>query len=436
MVANTYSSLQIGATDQVGNAGTVSIEHNTALGGGQLAYGSGGTLDLGVSGLTVGNAVFIGNRSDSSDYKIQLDLAGTATGELTGDIDIRKGTAGVFVTQVGADDTLTLSGILKTGAGGGAGLTKTGAGILVLTNANTYTGATTVSAGTLQLGNGGTGGSLNTGSAISIASGATFEVNQSDTVTQGTDFSGAAISGAGGFTKSGSGRTILNAANTYAGVTTISGGQIEIQNNDALGTTAGETIIGSGTKLIISNGITTAENITNVGGGQGKITGSGTGGTLTGQITLQSGADFRGNNMTLSGGIVSAANQGISINGNNWTIDTTAIDLGTGTLTLTSAGNNEANATELNVGGNDWGTARINFGGYLKLGVDNAMPVDAGVEFGWSTDGQSSGTLDLGGTDQTVAFLRQTTNYPTVNGDQNITRVRGSTDDRHCSRNL
>ena len=176
-------------------------------------------------------------------------------------------------------------------------------------------------------------------------------------------------------------------------------------------------------RLLVGDGVSLDEAITIYSGQQGSIqgTGAGAGGTLTGQITLQSGADFRGNNMTLSGGIVSAANQGISINGNNWTIDTTAIDLGTGTLTLTSAGNNEANATELNVGGNDWGFARINFGGYLKLGVDNAMPVDAGVEFGWSTDGQSSGTLDLGGTDQTVAFLRQTTNYPTVNGDQNIT---------------
>ena len=176
-------------------------------------------------------------------------------------------------------------------------------------------------------------------------------------------------------------------------------------------------------RLLVGDGVSLDEAITIYSGQQGSIqgTGAGAGGTLTGQITLQSGADFRGNNMTLSGGIVSAANQGISINGNNWTIDTTAIDLGTGTLTLTSAGNNEANATELNVGGNDWGTARINFGGYLKLGVDNAMPVDAGVEFGWSTDGQSSGTLDLGGTDQTVAFLRQTTNYPTVNGDQNST---------------
>ena len=142
--------------------------------------------------------------------------------------------------------------------------------------------------------------------------------------------------------------------------------------------------------------------------------------------------DLRGNDLTFSGG-VTALEQGLSINVARAVIDTTAIDLDSddsgaaGTLSLTSAGNSLANATQLNVGGNDWGFARINFGGYLKLGVDNAMPVDAGVEFGWSTDGQSSGTLDLGGYNQEVAFLRQTSFYGGVNGDQNITNS-GSTD--------
>ena len=57
---------------------------------------------------------------------------------------------------------------------------------MVLTGSNTYTGATTVAGGTLQIGNGGTTGSLSTSSAITTN--ATLAFNQSDTVTQGTEF--------------------------------------------------------------------------------------------------------------------------------------------------------------------------------------------------------------------------------------------------------
>ena len=149
---NTHAKTQIGLTNQASNAGTLSITHNNALGGGSLDYGSGGTLDLGVSGLTVGNNVFIGNRTDNSDYKIRLDLAGNATGELTNNIEIRKGTAKAFVAEVGDGDTLTFSGSATTGAGGGAGITKTGAGTLKLTNAsNTFSGKFYVDEGELQI---------------------------------------------------------------------------------------------------------------------------------------------------------------------------------------------------------------------------------------------------------------------------------------------
>src|SRR5207302_647478 len=106
------------------------------------------------------------------------------------------------------NQSTTYSGIL----GGGGSLLKIGAGTLTLTNANTYTGATTISAGILQLGNGGTTGSLSSSSTITDNSNLT--INRSNTVTQGTDFSGSAISGTGSLTKTGSGSLILNAANS------------------------------------------------------------------------------------------------------------------------------------------------------------------------------------------------------------------------------
>ena len=167
--ANTHSTTQIGTTNGV-TAGTVSIENNAALGTGNLDYGAGGTLQLGVDGLAVANVIFVGNRDDTAARTIQLDLAGSNTGELTGNIDIRVDQVGEFVADVGTDDTLTFSGNLVTGAGGNAGLTKAGAGTLVLEGTNTYVGATTVNDGTLIV----DGNSSGVAGNVTIASGATL----------------------------------------------------------------------------------------------------------------------------------------------------------------------------------------------------------------------------------------------------------------------
>ena len=167
--ANTHSTTQIGTTNGV-TAGTVSIENNAALGTGTLDYGAGGTLQLGVNGLSVANGIFVGNRDDTAARTIQLDLDGSNTGELTGNIDIRVDQVGEFVADVGTDDTLTFSGNLVTGAGGNAGLTKAGAGTLVLEGTNTYVGATTVNDGTLIV----DGNSSGVAGNVTIASGATL----------------------------------------------------------------------------------------------------------------------------------------------------------------------------------------------------------------------------------------------------------------------
>jgi autotransporter-associated beta strand protein len=71
---------------------------------------------------------------------------------------------------VGADDSsTTYSGTLANGGAAALGLTKIGAGALMLTAANTYTGPTTVSRGTLLV-----NGSLAAGSALTVQSGATL----------------------------------------------------------------------------------------------------------------------------------------------------------------------------------------------------------------------------------------------------------------------
>ncbi|NCW28546.1 MAG: hypothetical protein EBV83_09710 [Verrucomicrobia bacterium] len=152
--ANTYDGVT--AVD----AGTVIVTNNSGLGSttGGTTVASGAVLDL--NGVTVGAE--------------GLTLAGgtlrDVTSSLAGNITLTANS--ILDTSTG--DTLTLSGIIS---GNGYGITKTGAGTVVLSNANTYTGATNIDAGTLTV-----SGSLSDSTAVTVASGATYNVNASDTV--------------------------------------------------------------------------------------------------------------------------------------------------------------------------------------------------------------------------------------------------------------
>jgi fibronectin-binding autotransporter adhesin len=100
-------------------------------------------------------------------------------------------------------------------------LEKIGAGTLVLTAPNTYSGPTTISAGTLVLGNG--------GSILgNVVDNGTFAVNRSDAYT----FSGA-ISGSGSFVQMGTGTITLSANSTYTGPTTVSAGTLVVNGSIA-----------------------------------------------------------------------------------------------------------------------------------------------------------------------------------------------------------
>ena len=143
------------------------------------------------------------NFMSGTGHTIKLgSLAGTG-GTLGG--GNASGAAATFEIGGNGKSTSFAGQIMDTPSGWGGGtasLTKVGSGTLTLSGANTYTGATAVNDnGTLKIGDGGTSGTLGTGN-VTIASGATLEINRSNYYGTG---SGQVFSGAGTITKEGAG---------------------------------------------------------------------------------------------------------------------------------------------------------------------------------------------------------------------------------------
>ncbi len=126
------------------------------------------------------------------------------------------------------------------------GVAKTGAGTLVLSGNNSYTGGTTISDGVLQIGAGGNSGSLGAGN---VANNASLVFNRSDGITASN-----LISGTGTVTKDGTGDLFLTAANTYSGGTTINAGRVVLQGSGSLGT--GSVHVASGGQFFLAAGTT------------------------------------------------------------------------------------------------------------------------------------------------------------------------------------
>lgn len=241
----------------VANGGTirnVSSQFNilgpVELNGGTLSSFGGGSASFPSFALrgtiTVGGSAVSTISSAGANSQMGLETSGTT-------FDVAEAVAG---------SDLNVTAVLANWNSNAGALIKTGVGTLTLSATNTYTGGTTISQGTLALGNGGTGGSLSTNSAI--VNNGNLTVNQSDAVTQGTDFSGRAITGSGSLTKIGSGTLTLSATNTYTGATSVSNGVLQLTLAEALASdTAVNISTTTGAKIDIALGVTvTVKNLT------------------------------------------------------------------------------------------------------------------------------------------------------------------------------
>jgi autotransporter-associated beta strand protein len=239
----------------------------------------------------------------------------------------------------------------------------------------------------------------------------------------------------GGITTLGAGTLVLAGSNTYAGVTTVSNGIVLIENNNALGTTAGNTILNcngsitTGGVLYLSNNIVTPENIT--------ITGFNNAAPYFPCIASSpNSSNAIGGNITLSGtgamSLAASPNSTLDINGtiardgaaggafqlspntnativlnNSMNLNGTS---GNGNFvikgalgTLSAAGQ----VVRLNAAGNNIGTSQVRDCATLRLGANNVLNTNSTLTvgvFGGSL-GSDIATFDLGGYNQTVNTL-------------------------------
>ncbi|BAH76424.1 autotransporter-associated beta strand repeat-containing protein [Solidesulfovibrio magneticus] len=381
------------------------------LGGGTLnLVGTGGTFSNITDGVT---SLVIGGNGEAASWTVDSML--TSFGSLTVSSNASL-TMDSIVTIAG---DITLDGALtwkltgnKAYAGiisGSGSLTKTGDYALTLSGANTYSGATTVSAGTLQAGAGDT---FSANSSVTVASGATLDLNGysqllrslagAGSVTLGTDaatvltindywanatFSGI-ISGSGGLAKTGIKTLILSGSNTYSGATVVTRGTLQAGATNTFSSNSAVTVDTEGTLAL---------------GGYSQTIGGLAG---SGLVTLGSNAATV---LTINTGASDSTYMGV-ISGSGRLVKT-----GSGTLTLSGSsaysGGTTISAGTLAVAtGNALGTGVVTLGGgtlqaTTSLGLANAVVLTAnsavstgaGIELTLSNSLSGSGNLTKSG---------------------------------------
>ncbi|PSJ56456.1 hypothetical protein C7I85_24570 [Mesorhizobium soli] len=226
-----------------------------------------------------------GKSTDGTQYLASYGLSWTANNNLG---------HGTF-TLTNASDSFNVGTVLGNEAANaatswdGISLTKAGAGTLILSANNTYTGGTTISSGTLQLGDGGTTGSI----LGNVTNDGTLAFNRSDDVVFG-----GVISGRGSVEQNGAGTATLTINNSYTGLTTVNAGTLAIAST---GGVAGNVVNNAtfNNAGAVGGGVANAANatLTQTGGSiAGGLANSGSvnanGGALNGAIVNNAGATF------------------------------------------------------------------------------------------------------------------------------------------------
>ena len=376
--------VQLGQNNDSGvleyNGGTATTDKTIRIGGTVAAGTGGGTINnIGTGALTFSAANFNPAIASSTGART-LTLGGTNTG------------------------ANTISGIIQNnnGASGVVSLTKSGAGTWVLSGANTYTGATTISAGVLRITRNTSLGT--TAGGVTVASGSGLEID-------GTG--GAVTVGAEAISIAGGGVTLptpnLGAIRNIAGNNTY-GGTVTLTAQSRINSDSGT--------LLLNNAIAITGATRNlIVGGAGNVTISGAITTTTGFVSKSDGAStltLSGNN-TFTGGL--QISTGTVRLGNSGALNSTAGSENAVTFAASTSGS-------LALGGNNVVISGLNSNATPGNPiVENASSTNATLTVGNSLNLASSyaGVLGDGTGGGTLSLIKVGTNTLTLSGDNSYT---------------
>lgn len=388
----------------------------------QAADGSGATADFNLVDLagdtavtlesprTVGNLVF-GDTDTTTAGGWVIDNFGVSTNILT----LAGTTPTITVNPLAAGKSVSI----VAGISGTQGLTKSGAGTLVLTGANDYTGGTTISGGTLQIGNAATNGTIGTGT-YSIASGATLHLNYATAAAA----TWGSISGAGTLRLS-SAQGVNGSANWnpstamslpagFTGTIQLDRGRIHGLPTNLGGTTS--LVVGDGAQFLAfgaAGSYTYPQNISINGMGWGEsgqnlgaLRVSSINATFSGTITLTGPSAFYTQNASTSQMTVTGI---VTDNGAPHTLTINAPNANS-VITLSNPGNNYTGNTIVNMGA-------------FRLGAPNVIPDGAG-----KGNVAVTSTFNLNSFSETINGLSGTGNVDNLTGSGTPTLTVGGND--------